>query len=266
MIKIIAGLFLIILFYGCVKSDKDTQAPAIEILEWYPTLRIGEVCGGYQEEILELNDNDSIVLMLKISDDQGLSEMKFDIHQNFDCHGHRTATKDWLFQEIKPLHGTLFQDRVVLYPPVNSTSGDYHFGIQATDLSGNVSDRSLVYNLRLKNSLDTILPNLVINSPLEETLSFSRGSVLTIDGILEDNRPLALGGNAHIELWYRNINSTNGFTAAEINFSEVNDSSVSFSMDWLIPISLVKGEYLLVMTGYDGVRNRSMAHRWKLIL
>ncbi len=266
MIKNIAGLFVIILFFGCVKTDKDIQAPDIEILEWYPALKIGKVCGGFEEEILELSDKDSIVLMVKISDDHGLSEMKFDIHQDFDCHGHRSMTKDWFFQEIIPIQGTLFQDKVVLYPPENSTNGDYHFGIQATDLSGNVSDQSLVYSLRLRNSLDTIPPNLIIHSPLEDTLNFNRGSVLTVDGILEDNRSLALGGNARIELWYRHINSSNGFTAAEIKYAEFPASSVSFSMDWTIPMSLIKGEYLLVMTGYDGVRNRSIAHSWKLIL
>jgi hypothetical protein len=202
--------------------------------------------------------------LVRLSDESGLSEMKIDVHENFDCHGHRNNTRDWLLQQIIPLSGTLFQDKISIYPPANATAGLYHFGIQVTDINGNVADAGLVFNLQLSNSQDTIVPEWGDIFPAEGPLTSKRGTQIKIEGVISDNRPLNLGGNAGVELRFKSVQSSNVFQAAEAILMNENSSISAFNLEWTVPLSLPLGTYELQLRGRDGVGNATPFKKYTL--
>jgi hypothetical protein len=263
--KFIFVAALMLLFgFSCTKKEIDTNAPLVEILDWNPMPAAGEVCGSLDSMVFTVLDTDSLVLIVRLSDESGLSEMKIDVHENFDCHGHRNNTRDWLLQQIIPLGGTLFQDKISLYPPANATAGLYHFGIQVTDINGNVADGGLVFNLNLKNSQDTIIPEWGDINPTESSLKSKRGTPIFIEGFLSDNRPLYLGGNAGVELRFRSTQSSNVFRAAEATLMDINSVNSPFKLEWTVPLSLPLGNYELQLRGRDGVGNATALKKYTL--
>lgn len=247
----------LLVWVSCTSVEKDVTAPVLEILNWEPMPAEAEVCGTLEPGVFTMKDSDSLVCLVRMQDESGLSEFKIDIHENFDCHGHRDQTRDWLLQQIIPLGGTLFQDRLVIYPPANATAGLYHFSIQVSDVHGNVNAGFPVFSVRLQNSQDTISPELSLVQPAGNTLQSSRGQTLIFQGSLTDNRSLAIGGNAGVELRFRSLQSTNVFRGAMLDLSAESGSAIDFSMPWNVPLSLPVGSYELQIRGMDGVRNLS---------
>jgi hypothetical protein len=255
------GLFMMI---SCTSADKDVTAPVLEILSWEPMPVEAEVCGTLEPGVFTLRDSDSLVCLVRMQDESGLSEFKIDIHENFDCHGHRDQTRDWLLQQIIPLGGTLFQDRLVIYPPANATAGLYHFSIQVSDVFGNVNAGYPVFSVQLQNSQDTILPELSVAQPAGNSIQSTRGQTLVFEGSLDDNRSLASGGNAGVELRFRSLQSTNVFRGAMLDLSGETEPMVDFSLPWTVPLSLPVGTYELQIRGMDGVRNLSALRTYML--
>lgn len=248
------GIFVLSIC-SCVKGDKDTEPPQVEIISWSPIPVWSMVC-DVEDEVIVLDSDDSIVIDLKVTDNEDLSQIKIDIHENFDCHGHRSNTEDWLLQDIRNISGSLFEDKIILKPPLDVTSGNYHLGIFAVDLSGNVSDRSIFYNLRLRNVSDTIAPILDLIQPVDG-VAVRRGDSINFSGVVSDNRSLRMGGNAEILVRYRRKDSSLFFTATSLKLSDVSDLDYQFSLDWNIHRTLLAGEYIVRIWAYDGVRNES---------
>lgn len=249
-------LSLFLLYTSCVREGNiDTEPPALEIIEWDPQPREAKICNTIEQSVFKLTDIDTLKAYVRISDEGGLSELKLDIHNNFDCHGHRSSTEDWFVQEIITLEGGLFEDWITITPPENVTSGAYHFGLQATDLSGNVTDRTLFYSIDIVNLSDTIPPTMEWIHPESSILEVERGDKIWLEGILRDNRNLNLGGNAGIEILSRRLPSGNNMTQHEVDLSDIHDTDYPFGYEFTVPMTWVRDEYELRIFAYDGVRN-----------
>jgi hypothetical protein len=242
---------------SCAKKDIDVEPPKIVVIGTTPDTEAGIICGAMDGDIIRLMDKDTLYLDLLLTDNLELSQLKLDVHNNFDCHGHRSNTIDLFFQNIYDLQGA--EQYLTIGVPVgdNPTSGVYHLGLIATDKSGNVTDQSLVFSLVVRNSIDTISPELSLTNPAANFIDMKRGQILELSGLLIDNRELYLGGNAGIELLYKNKSSGNYFRAYTKDLSDIVQTSYEFSIQWQVPVTLVRGTYDLLLTGYDGVRNES---------
>jgi len=255
----------VLILYGCVKeSNIDRDPPIFNILSWSPTPTEGNVCGTIEQFVFNVGTKDTIMLLIEFEDAGGLSEAKIDIHNNFDCHGHRSITQDWFLQQIINLNGTNDLKSIALPVPENPTAGVYHFGLQVSDISGNVTDQSFFYSIRVLNYLDTIAPELIINSPLTSNINVKRGEQLAIDLVLRDNLPLNEGGNSKFQILARRVGGGNLQTLLDLNFNSISSTEYHIDTSVTIPITWVRTEYELLLIGWDGVRNESNIHSLKL--
>lgn len=264
--KIAASIFICLLLFSC-STDRDTEAPILNILSFSPAVQFGEVC-GVTEELIPILSGDSLIVELTITDNQNLSQYKIDIHNNFDCHGHNgnvgvnlsvpnanNQTTDWTVLDIEGISGT--EQNLVLQMPVpeNATAGLYHFQIQALDESGNDVPLANFYNLRVKNKQDTVIPVIQLQQPTANNLAVNRGSKLRFEGSLTDNYSLFEGGNGVLFLSYRDENSGNTFLSANVYQITQELTTYPFDFEFTVPNSLSSGNYTLFLSAFDGVRN-----------
>lgn len=254
---LIAFVFLI-LISSCVDNPPDLTPPEIDILSISPAPGSGLICGEIDNQLITINPGDSLVLNILMTDDEGLSQYKVDIHPNFDCHGHRTLTSDWSIQQITDLHGVLqTEETIIVRPPANVTAGIYHMAIRLVDLAGNEDQDTRYYNLFVYNPFDTIKPDLNITTPAEQIMQVSRGTVLNFSGILSDNLELSYGGNARIELTYIGENSNLRLNAFKHTLSHIQETEYHFDIPYTVPQTLTPGTYFYTIEAFDGVNNPS---------
>lgn len=130
--KVSFSLLVLLSLVSCKKDDTadiDRKKPVISDVS-----------------IRNLNGSDHIVVgdtlyfECKVRDNKGVSSVKVDIHFAGDGHSHRILTTNLAFTEVFNLDAKMDGFGYQLFVPNNTTPGDYHFTIQAIDLSGNESD------------------------------------------------------------------------------------------------------------------------------
>lgn len=248
-------LLWLIAFTSCDNEGVDTQAPEITFLSIDPTPQPIKICGEYDSNSISIFGGKKVVFAIKIADDVELSQLKIDIHPNFDCHGHRSlSTTDWTVLELINLEGKLVEKELQLEVPETVTTGIYHFQLRAVDKAGNTSPAADFWNLNVQNPLDTVPPEYSIIYPTEHPTSIGRGDQLIYRLQISDNNPLNMGGNSRVELSYRRENSNNTFIAAEKRLSTENKET-EVEIGFTIPSTLVTGDYIFQIRVWDGVNN-----------
>ena len=268
LLPVLLLLSLFILVGGCVDDSQDMDAPVIEITNSTPSLSTMEICGQEDDRVFFLNEIRELELNLQITDENEIAELKWDIHNNFDCHGHGGGsapgfappavdqqTEDWTLLRVEEVNAPSYELQEVLPVPENVTAGNYHFGLQAVDQSGNTSPFADVFTIRVLNSRDTVAPELQVNEPASRSLEANTSEKITFKGELKDNQELGDGGNAIVFLTYRKVNSSNAFTGPYAVIPAGQGSVFSFELDFEIPSTLTPGEYIINLQGHDGVRN-----------
>ena len=261
--SIIAFVFISMMTMGC-KGEADIQSPVIEIVSFEPSPRLGEVCGDPDDQVFFVGSGDSLFYQVIFKDDQGLSQYKVDIHQNFDCHGHARKTEDWTVLEIKDISGRELPVSGYLKVPEDVTAGAYHFQIQVVDEAGNDDPLSNIYSIVVTNKRDTIAPQLSISSPANGDFSAKKGDVLTFTGLAIDNYSLGEGGNGKLLLTYTRLTSGNTFEALRLPFSDSATDRESINVAFTIPTTLVADSYRFVLSAFDGVNNESTRISWNV--
>ncbi len=264
--KIINRLFpmavlAVLAMAGC--SDADNEAPVISDLFITPQPALGLACGQEDPCVIQLFTGDSLIIAFTVTDNEELSQYKFDIHQNFDCHGHAKLeeTTVWEVIEIGELTGTEMQVSRVLQVPDTATAGIYHFTVQVADFFGN-SVKTQIFNIALRNLEDTVPPVLTVSEPIVDTLRITLTDTLVNDSIrfvgsITDNRALETGGNGKLELRYWQVGSPNVFQLYSALFVAGTGNSYMFDFKINIPSTLVAGVYIIDFRAFDGVNNAS---------
>lgn len=214
--------------------------------------------------MFRLEGGEALQLNFDLVDDVELSQLKIDIHQNFECHGHSQKTEDWSFLTIKELSEPKQKLEQSIEVPSNVTAGNYHLGIHLVDNAGNEAQGRFM-NIKVVNKSDNIAPKLTLISPLE-MVNMKADETITFDGKVEDNTPLKEGGNAKVEIGLVDLTSGNYRELGVETFNEEEGSSVEFQFQYTVPKTLVKGEYEFVFVAFDGVNNKSRQKRLKAIL
>lgn len=239
-------------------TDPDTTEPIIEILSSTPESAQSLVCGEMEDLVITLSSTDTLSVQFKVSDDSDLSQYKLDLHQNFDCHGHagKVETTDWYVLNIVDLQGSEQTINRQIPVPVDVTTGNYHFGIQATDQSGN-SAESVIYTLQVTNATDTDAPVLSVTAPSSSTLAVLKGNEINFQGSITDNLDLGNGSNGRIELLYWEVNNQTINELYSADFESSAGTTVNFDFDATVPITTPDGTYIFEVRCFDAVNNES---------
>jgi len=266
-------LFILLLgLASCGDEQADVTPPSLDLVSIDPKLKTLEICGNPDEQSLRLSTRDTLQITLDIQDDGGLSQLKLDIHQNFDCHGHggqapgfsipdrENATTDWERLQLIELDGVEEEFFLQLVPPTNGTAGNYHLSFRALDLSGNESSFDQIYNVVLQNSADTTAPQLTLNAFPQAAATLNRGDNYDFSGFLSDNQILSNGGNALVFLTYRPIDSEIWVTGP-FQPMTAEELTETFTLNFIPPTTITKGSYEIAVWGFDGVRNIALS--WK---
>jgi len=269
-IRLLAWLPMIFLG-SCGTVAVDVEPPEIEIVESIPQAEESIICGNIDSNVFLLTGGDQLTLDCVFSDNEGLSQYKIDIHNNFDCHGHGggtapsivvpnvdNVTTDWTVLNIEDLTGTSSSVVRVLDVPENVTAGNYHFQLQVIDESGNDNPLNNIYSLKIKNPLDSIPPEITVEEPTSSAFVTVKGESIRFKGTVTDARSLSDGGNGILYLAYTDLSSGNTFTTDQaFAFDETVNKDYSFDFDYTVPLTLVAGDYRFSLGANDGVRNVS---------
>jgi hypothetical protein len=249
-ILIPSAILVAFLAISC-NTESDNQSPVIELLSVSPQLESALICGEMEtNNVISLNSNDSLKLSLKLSDNKGLSQLKIDIHENFDCHGHK-AVSPWQVLNLIDLSGTEQLLNLSIPVPATASAGVYHFQIRLLDESGNEAGGTQAYSIRLLNSADTIAPSATINLPIADTISLTRGDILSFQVQAEDNNDLSSG---RAELIYF-TESGNKIKADTYTFEPGLGAIRIFNLEYQMPTTLTRGSYEFFVRVFDAYGN-----------
>lgn len=260
-LKLLALIAVIVMWEACDRPEQDSDSPQVQLSNKNMLVRSDSICGDWSERVISIDSEDSLHLDLALSDNEGLSQFKIDIHQNFDCHGHRAKTLDWQFLEIYDIEGKEFQQDIKIDLPNNPTAGNYHLSILAIDMSGNES-QPLYFDLSILNTADSVKPTLKINRPrIGVDLTLTGRQTLNFSGKVLDNKMLV--DNARLRLRYVDLGSGNSFTAWEQDINS-DSSEWTFVNGFQMKNTAVAGDYLLELQAFDSFNNASIMYTWNL--
>jgi hypothetical protein len=247
-----------ILGSSCGNKEVDDTAPQIAFTFFDPAPRPDSICGGFENVVFHVQSGGALEFEARITDDVALSQYKIDIHSNFDCHGHKADTEDWVVLEVGDISGQEHILRRTLQVPSYVTAGDYHFQIQALDKAGNDDPQAAVFAIKVRNHTDTEPPILTLTDPdpAAGALTLRKGQDYTFIGTVSDDLSLWEGGNGKLEFFYRSNASGNSFRwGSPLVFTAADGNYKAFSVTLRVPNTIIAGEYLISVWAYDGVNN-----------
>ncbi len=231
---------LLLLVGSCKKGDdqKDLERPLISLQSpGDDTIRGGE----------------SLLIRGIITDNEALSQVKIEIHDDFDGHSHgkKAGAPAFVWDTIMTLSGKETAIDFPLAVPEDIASGQYHFQMQALDASGNEAE-FVVRGLYLKNAFDTISPEIanLTTTPAAQNglITVKSGATLTLMGALSDN----MGLEAYELKIIRNSNQEIVYDFDE----EISGSNYSLNKLLAIETQWGTGEFTLELIVKDEKGNR----------
>lgn len=279
IVRVLFGIILVSTIIVSCQKDIDIVPPTLDIDLLGQDMVNITVCGETIDNGILVDGGRILEFRVRAKDNDELSQLKLDIHNNFDCHGHGSAlapvfpspdlnnnTEDFNQQTIFPLTGNDTAIVVRIEIPQNVTFGDYHIGFQLIDKSGNAAE-SIFLDGRFFNNEDKEAPRLSILNINAMPESIKRGEILKIIGEVQDNRELGLGGNGVVFLNYTNLSSgSNSSTNSYRVFDAQDGKFTTFNLEYSVPNFLVKGQYKFTIAAFDGVRNVSNIEEFILML
>jgi len=146
------ALFFLPVALGLIISctDEDTEAPVMMVESIYPTPATDSICGSLEDQVVSIGSGDTLRVELHLTDNEALGEIKVDLHNNFNCHGHdgKTATTDWEVLDIRDLSGKEQHVTLEYVAPADITPGAYHFDIKLLDAAGNEAPEEEIFDLK----------------------------------------------------------------------------------------------------------------------
>ncbi len=233
----------------------DTERPTIEVLEITPKLAPTTVCETDGVDAIRITVNEPFAITLRFSDDQNLGSAKLNIHNNFDCHTHRSSNVIWEWVEVIELTGTSVTQTFILAPPENVRPGNYHFEIMLLDAVGQEAI-PYFFDLVLFDPVDVQAPEINITSPLPNT-EHNRSSLLPIHGAVVDNLEM---GTGEVEITLIDQMGT-VFSVERMGFEAHIGHEVEFATDYFVPNAVLSGPVTLRVQASDWKNNTAISYR-----
>ncbi|WP_207436021.1 DUF4625 domain-containing protein [Sabulibacter ruber] len=262
------SLLFALFFSACGDEDTeqekpDTENPVISLLQSSPNYGKGTVCSQAETHVFPVSTGGKLTLHLQLTDDVNLSQYKIDVHNNFDCHGHRSGLRrgtPWFMVRIKEATGKDFKAIEELEVPSDATPGNYHLLLYATDKAGTEAT-PLVYSIQVTDPTDNTAPQMTLTSPTAAATTLKRGSTLSFTGTATDNYSLAEG---KVEISYTDPANT-PFTVVQEFFPASTGTQADFSVPFTFASYMPTGEYNFLVEVFDG-RNNSVNKQLKVIV
>ncbi len=249
---------LLVLTTGCSKDQKDDlERPQIHFVNTIPEKTSAEICEAQSNHVLQINTGGVLEITVRFTDDVELGSAKFDLHHNFDCHGHKSTEKTtiWNVIEIIELSGTEQTITRTFQSPDNVRPGLYHLGVMALDAIGREAEMRF-FDVVVRDPSDTIAPIINLLSP-EDGHIHTRESQLIIEGSILDETELGTGG---FEI---SMISPQGqvLSVARGNFPEGHGVEGFFEEAYNIPGFVQAGICTLRIAAYDWRNNTAVVQR-----
>lgn len=179
MRKYIWLLALPLLLAACDEgdNDQDLNAPSIDSL----------AIDGKDHDV-RLQAGTEMELQVTAKDDQGLQEIKVDIHDIFDGHDHgKRALNKWSTVRNIPVSGKEANLQESFQVPGQATAGRYHALVQALDEAGNEAPfKEIIFVV--ENGMQ---PTFNVTSPdFSQEVHAPKGSTFGMQGAVEDQQDL----------------------------------------------------------------------------
>jgi hypothetical protein len=220
-------------FHSCKKADKESPKAAI----LSPTDSVEIIAGS------------DLPFAALITDNEGLSQYKIDIHENFEGHAHDKSTGViWSKVIINNISGLLASPALSIPIPENAGAGWYHLILTAVDAAGNQSEFDL-RNIKIKNPADTSAPEVTLTTPIQDN-SYPLGQPITLSADIMDDQRIYI-----IQTRIRRPNSASNLFSKN---DTLNTAQSTYSLN--IPTTgsaWTSGNYELYLWVYDGYFNQS---------
>ncbi|MGQ3015217.1 MAG: DUF4625 domain-containing protein [Flavobacteriales bacterium] len=196
---------------------------------------------------MEVLAGSTLDVTAQVSDDQELAQVKVDIHNAYDGHGHvKISYAPFSAIRVEDLAGTEDQKTISIAIPDTAGAGPYHCLVQAVDAAGNLSEFQL-RTFIIRNPDDEIAPALNVTAPAEGFTS-ALGSTFTVSGDASDNAALQ-----KLDYSVTRAGSDNKLSQGTEALTGTSDS---FSFDIATTgTAWTKGSYTLRLVLYDAVYN-----------
>lgn len=201
-----------------------------------------------------LNGGDTLFIQALATDNEGLSQVKFSIHNDFDLHTHgKNEATVFEWDTILNLSGLSADINFFIVIPKDLTSGPYHLLGMLLDQQGNeadLADRDLFFY----NAYDSQAPeiNNLFTTPAisNDEIEIVTGDTLYITASLSDDQALH-------DLEILLIKESDGSTVYD---HEVELTGTSYTLNHSIPMlaSYAAGEYELILVLKDEKGNRTL--------
>lgn len=245
------GLFLL----ACSKEKKgpELQAPEIGIVEQNIASVTETLCGSPYDNVIKVSTGRYLEFKVRATAGSGLSQLKWDLHNNFDCHEHggRPASQPWSLLKVVDLQGTDTTLTVRLDVPSDAAVGNYHLMFQLLDQEGREAP-FVEFNLIVQNLDDPEPPTIALEG-MGDGLVLHVGEVLAVRARIEDNASLR---NGRAELTYKDAQGQS-FSAFKVYFPDEAIKSYDLQKDYIIPSLPAKGLATFTLAAFDEANNKT---------
>jgi hypothetical protein len=237
------------LFSSC--AENDDERPVVSI-----------IAPGEQ---LVVYTGDTLALVVRFTDNEGLRQYKLDIHANQDGHSHgksNSGLPGWDTLIINDISGDSALILLSLPIPQGIWTGSYHLTAYALDLSGNQG--LLSRNFVVKDVTDTVAPSMSLSSPVVGG-TYS-GSIAMAGQITDTKSDGSLGLMSNIRV---RLVKANDVTVSNVllNLRESNAwgegiwNATTGELSGLvsIPTSVGAGAYIFEVRAEDQFGNRTLS-------
>jgi len=238
----------------------DREPPTITLLSTAPPIAQGELCGGLSDRVIGLGIDGAMTISMRFADDVGLGSAKFDLHHNFDCHGHREGDEGqgsviWNVLDIIELSG---REQVVtrtFTPPQDVRAGLYHLGIQCLDALGKEAEWVLI-DVRVVDPVDTMRPGITVDAPLNGARYAGAGPI-PVQGTVTDDLDL---GTGYLEISFITPDGIE-LSVSRIDFPPEAGTVAPFDLVYTVPSFVPRGASTLRLEAGDRRNNITVVER-----
>lgn len=180
-------------------------------------------------------------------DNAGLSQLKIDIHDDFDGHSHgKLASGATAFSIIRiiNLSGKEYKFHEDINIPINTKAGKYHVTVSVVDEAGNLSE-VVERDIFIRNTTDLIPPVVEVTAPVN-------GQVVSLNGSLQVLA--AIADNEEIEEVKVKIKNASGTKVYEWKAEDLHVANYQLDHTANL-IGLAAGNYILEVVAVDHVNN-----------
>lgn len=229
-----------VILASCASDQLDTEAPVLT-----------DVQINGSEERITVQTQTVLDMDVVATDNEGVSQIKIDIHEAFDGHDHgKREQSSWTYVKIIETSGPSVNVEDNPLIPQQVASGPYHAVFRVLDESGNEGayvERQIV----IENGSQ---PMVQLTAPAEND-TFTLGETITPTGMLTDADGLK---EVHLVLLHLEDDHAHDVAESEMELTSNPTSFDLSTMSVTVPSAEEAGTYRLLIKAVDVLENHTI--------